>query len=79
MAALGFPGQFQAGLTTGYKNIGAVQKQNASNAGFPGTFQAGLTTGYTNIGAVQKVETGEEPPGGVTAQGKGNLLLMGCG
>ena len=53
MAASGFPGVFQAGATTGYLHIGAVQPQ-VTQAGFPGVFQAGSTTGYLDIGAVQK-------------------------
>jgi hypothetical protein len=53
MAQAGFPGAFQAGTTTGYINIGAVQK-NVTQAGFPGTFQNGTSTGYLDIGAVQK-------------------------
>lgn len=51
----GFPGTFQAGLTTGYLAIGAVQKQPASaSLGFPGVFPASLTTGYVCVGAVQR-------------------------
>lgn len=57
MATAGFPGVFQASLTTGFRNIGAVQK-GSSSAGFPGTFQAGLTVSYWNIGAVQKDGSG---------------------
>ena len=52
MSYAGFPGSIGT-TTTGYKNIGAVQKQSASNAGFPGAFGT-TTTGYRNIGAVQK-------------------------
>lgn len=52
--AAGYPGIFPGGLTTGYKIIGAVQKQVSGAAGYPGVFPGGLTTGYTTIGAVQK-------------------------
>ena len=53
--ASGFPGIFPGGLTTGYVNIGAVQKnKSGTERGFPGTFPGELTTGYLNIGAVQK-------------------------
>ena len=34
LKALGFPGAFQAGLTTGYLDIGAVQRQEAGGASF---------------------------------------------
>ena len=33
LKALGFPGAFQAGLTTGYMDIGAVQRQEAGGGG----------------------------------------------
>ncbi len=54
MATFGYPGVFPAGLTTGYRIIGAVQKQVSGALGYPGVFPAALTTGYTTIGAVQK-------------------------
>lgn len=57
MATQGYPGEFPGGLTEGFLNIGAVQKQKVSaTAGYPGLFPGGLTTGYLGIGAVQKAE-----------------------
>jgi hypothetical protein len=53
MTALGYPGVFPGGLTTGYTSIGAVQRQNSSALGYPGIFPGGFSTGYTNIGAAQ--------------------------
>ena len=68
--ASGFPGQFQGGYTTGYLNIGAVQKdKTGTERGFPGSFQGGYTTGYINIGAAQK-EVTITPPTPVTTGGK---------
>ena len=55
MASKGFPGLFPGSFTTGYVNIGAVQKnKSGTERGFPGTFSGELTIGYLNIGAVQK-------------------------
>lgn len=55
MATLGYPGTFPGALTTGYINIGGVQKQKTSTTlGYPGAFPGGLTTGYLGMGAVQK-------------------------
>lgn len=71
MATAGFPGSFQAGTTTGYLSIGAVQKQVVS-AGFPGAFPGGTTTGYLNIGAVQKAVA-------VATTLVSKLMLMGVG
>jgi len=66
-ASAGFPGTFQGGLTTGYKNIGACQKQKSNTTlGFPGVFQGGLTTCYKGIGAVQKNEPSGGGGGGTT-------------
>lgn len=76
--ALGYPGQFPAGLTTGNLSIGAVQKTVTGSAGYPGVFPAGLTTGSKTIGAVQKA-VAEEPPPSSGATPSGMLLLMGCG
>ena len=57
MAAAGNPGVMPGGFSTGYRNIGAVQKQKLSGtAGNPGVFPGGFTTGYTTIGALQKSE-----------------------
>lgn len=50
----GYPGTFPGALTTGYRNIGGVQKQRTGTAGYPGVFPGGLTTGYETIGAVQR-------------------------
>lgn len=62
--ASGYPGQFPRGLTTGYLNIGAVQKQSSNTAmGYPGLFPRGLTTGYRHIGAVQN-DVAAAPAGG---------------
>ena len=52
--AAGFPGIYPGGFTTGYKIIGAVQKQVSGAAGYPGVFPGGFTTGYKTIGGVQK-------------------------
>ena len=54
MASKGFPGDFPGFLTTGYANIGAVQKQKTNSRGWPGIFPGNQCTGFTNIGAVQK-------------------------
>lgn len=79
MAALGFPGTFQAGFTTGFQNIGAVQKDPGSaTSGFPGTFQAGLTVGYRNIGAVQK-DVASVTPSGDPYIGNQFFQIMGLG
>ncbi len=54
-ASSGFPGAFPGGFTTGFMNIGAVQKdKSGTELGFPGDFQGGFTTGYLSIGAVQR-------------------------
>lgn len=50
----GYPGTMPGGLTTGFDNIGAVDKLRTGAAGYPGVMPGGLSTGYTNIGAIQK-------------------------
>lgn len=57
----GYPGIFPGSLSTGYVEIGAVQKQRTNAKGYPGTFPGGLSVGYLNIGAVGK-ELGATPP-----------------
>lgn len=56
----GYPGTFPGALTTGYRNIGAVQRVKTGTAGYPGAFPGALTTGYETIGAVQKQETQQD-------------------
>lgn len=71
MAVAGFPGALGT-TTTGYRSIGAVQKQ-VTSVGFPGPFGT-TTTGYRTIGAVQK-----DVVVASTSKFLPRLMLMGCG
>ena len=82
MATLGFPGTFPGGLTTGFENIGAVQKQKTNaTLGFFGVAPGGLTTGYRGIGAIQKdlaaTNTTTERERGTGRGGSGTLSTPG--
>lgn len=74
--SVAFPGVFPGGLTTGYLNAGAVQKQRTSLA-FPGVFPAALTTGYLNTGAVQMAIVAPSTPSTQRMQCLGLKLGLG--